>query len=99
MLAALAVVIPLGLGGAVSPVMLTEHAAGRRLDGACLGQRASQRELGYAGGPGRPSNWIAAKASSNPPAAIRPMRAWRIRKWPLIPTRNSTVARNTVARM
>jgi hypothetical protein len=27
------------------------------------------------------------------------MRAWRIRKWPLIPTRNSTVARNTVARM
>ena len=27
---------------------------------------------GYAGGPGRPSSWITAKASSSPPTAIRP---------------------------
>src|ERR1700759_5538625 len=30
---------------------------------------------------------------------IRPSRACTTRKWPLIPTRNSTVARNTVSRM
>ena len=51
------------------------------------------------GGPGSPSSWITENTSSAAPSPIRPSRACTTRKWPLIPTRNSTVARNTVSRM
>ena len=50
------------------------------------------------GGAGRPSSWITANTRIRPPMATNPYRALRNGKWPLIPTRNSTVARYTVSR-
>ncbi len=80
-------------GTAPTPTATPGPPARRRASSPTSGAR------GYDGGPGRPSNWITANTSSSAPRPISPRRAGRIRKWPLIPTRNSTVARNTVSRM
>ncbi len=52
--------------------------------------RPGQRQ---SGGLGAAMSWTTDRRRMTPPTTIRPTRAERTRKWPLMPTRNSTVAR------